>query len=140
DLAGVLHPAQVLDQRARRYKLATFEGGRVYALLGPRDAVILETEPCAGRHRTDQRFSLRGRGEPDLDLHVDTRGVELLLRTFDVAAVGHEERAVGGHEQRRRRAGEPGQVPDVRELGDEERVQLARIQPIAEPAQARRDV
>ena len=64
--------------------------------------MLLEAEPRAGRDRADEHLALRGAGEPDLDLGVGARGVELFVRALRVAAVGDEAGAVVGDEQHRR--------------------------------------
>ena len=82
DLAGVLHPAQLLDQRARGHELDAGERVGELALLRPGDAVVLEAEPRA-RSRPRARAASRcaGAGERrSRSGRVDARGVELLLR------------------------------------------------------------
>ena len=142
DLAEVLHPAQILDERARRDELGPLERGHEPALLGPGDAVLLEAEPGSGRDERGQRGVLRGRGEADLDadVGVDTGRRQLLLRLFRVAPVGHEQRVVRSHHQHGRRAGESGQVPDVRELRDEERIDVRVGEPSSQATEPRCDL
>ena len=96
DLAVVLHPAQLLDERARGHELDARERGRELALLRPRDAVLLEPEPRA-RSATAATSSSRCAApvRPISMLRVDAGGVELLVRLLGVAAVGDEQRVVG---------------------------------------------
>ena len=87
------------------------------------------------RSRARERVALCARGRADDDLGVDAGGVELLARLLGVATVGDEGRAVGPDEHQRRRSGEARQVPDVREAGDEQRVDAGgrRIGPAGGP-------
>ena len=55
-----------------------------------------------------------------------------LVEHGDVAEVGDEEQAIGGQDDDRGAAGEVGEVEDVRQRGDDERVEPARRQLAAE--------
>ncbi len=108
--------------------------------------MILEPEARTGIDRGGQQRVLGRRGEADLDADVATRArrdagvAQLLARLLGVPAVGDEQRVVAGHQQQCGRPGEPGEVPDVRELGDEQRVELLGNEALAESCDARRDV
>ena len=110
------------------------------ALLRPRDAVLLERDRSPTGAAATSSVALGRRGEADLDARVDAGRAELLVGALRVAAVGDEQRVVGRHEQHRGRTGEPGEVADVRELRDEQRVDARLGQPGAQPREARRDV
>ena len=75
----------------------------------------------AGLLRRAARACCAGHRRGDLE-GLDAGGGQLLAGLLAVATVGHEEQAVGQHEQHRGRAGEAGQVADVDEAGDEEGV------------------
>ena len=64
-------------------------------------------------------------GAGDLDFYA---GIELGLDLLGVTAVGGEEGApVGGEERRSRRTAEAREVPDVVEIGDEEPVEVLTV-------------
>ena len=142
DLTRILHPAQVLDQRAGRHELHPRERRDEAPVLRPGNALILQAEPSAGRDHRGERGVLGGGGEPDLDadVGVDAGRAELLLRLLGVAAVGDEQRVVGRDEEHRGRAGEAGEVPDVGQLGHEERVEMLGGEPLAQAREPRCDL
>ncbi len=122
-LARVLGPAQVLDQALGGDELGVGEplGGEA-ALLGPGDVVGLQAQPGdAGRGRL-QVVLLGPAGEADVEVEVDARRRQLLDGLVAVAAVGDEEQPVVGEQDDGRRAGEPGEVADVDQVGEEQGV------------------
>jgi hypothetical protein len=102
--------------------------------------VGLEAEPRRARDAIGEELLLAGRGPPDLDVGPHAGGAELAGGLLLVATVGHEAQARWLDEQQRRRAGEPGEVADVREVRDEERVALRRGQAAPQAIDPARDV
>jgi hypothetical protein len=142
DLAAILHAPEVFHQRAGRYELCSVERRDEPTLVGPADALVLEPEARSRLDQLRQRRALGRRGQADLDvdLCVDPGRAELLLRLLGVAAIGDEQRAFGRDEEHRRGSGEAGEVPDVGELGHQQRAEPLLREPFAQPAQPRRDV
>ncbi len=137
DLAGVLHSAQPFDELARGYEVDARERLGVFELLRPRDRVLLEPEPRPGVDRASKDLALDRTGGADLDVGTCTRRVELLVRTLRVAPVGDEAGAVPGDEQHAGRTGEPGQVTDIGELRDEQRIDARARDQLLQPTEAR---
>ena len=126
DLTGVLHHPEVLDQmlgRARARRPGTSRPN--VALLRPRHPVGLEPEArrSPARSRPQDLASARPACVPTPMCGVAPVAGELLGRLVPVAAVGHERaRPSAVTRSIARGAGEPGEVPDVRQAGDEQRV------------------
>ena len=135
DLAGVLHPPQVLDQALGGHQLGLGEPvGAVAALLRPGDAPRPRGRagPPAGDLRRAGAALLVGRCARSAIVGVDPGRRELARRLVAVAAVGHEHQVVGPDQQQGGRPGEPGEVADVGEVGDEQGVAAGRVE--ARPA------
>ena len=65
---------------------------------------------------------------------------DLVPRLLLVSAVGEEQSAVGGEDGLAVRAAEPGQIPDVGQAGDQERVRLELLESRGELGAPRRVV
>jgi hypothetical protein len=69
-----------------------------------------------------ERVALLGLRDTDGDVGGDARGGELRARLLGVPAVGDEEHGVAVEEHEAGRPGETGEIADVGQPGDEERV------------------
>ena len=118
-LASVLDPAQLLDQTLGGDQFGV--GQPVVgdgALAGPSDVGGLEADPTNALACLRDRVALAAECS-DLDARVDACPFELLGGLEGVAAIGNEQCVVGQHHQECSRAGEPGEVADVHEIGEQ---------------------
>jgi hypothetical protein len=107
-------------------------------LLGPGHVVGLEAEPGQpGRGLHDHVLLAL---VADLDVDVDAGGAQLLGRLLLVAAVAHEQGALGADQQQGGRAREAGQVADVDQPGDQQGITPRPVQLAPEALQPRREV
>ena len=93
-----------------------------------------------GRERGGERLALLRDRRTDLDVGVDAGRGQLLPRLGAVPAVGREHEGVGGDQEHGRAPGEPREVPHVREVRDEQRVDAGVGERGAEPCRAAGDV
>ena len=123
DLAVVLHDPQRLDEAGGRHELLHERQMRARhrPLVGPADGVRFEPEAQPGGGDAED-LVLGGHREADADVGLDAGRRELLGSLVAVAAVGDQQELVGQDQQHARRAGEAGEIADVDELRDEQRV------------------
>jgi hypothetical protein len=134
ELVGVLDPAELLDLRADGREL---KAGR--ALVQVLEELIRHAgrlEPDAG----DPQVAAAGTEvvEEARGVHGPLQVGDLVARLLVVAEVGEEPGVVGGQQQLRVRAGEPGQVADVDQAGDEHRLDVECVQALGETASSYR--
>ena len=100
----------------------------------------LESEPSITAGGLAHHIALRRLRHPHLDAGFHARRRQLLGGLFGVAPVGDEDERVVPHEDHARATGEAGEVGDVRQAGDEQRVDARRLEATAQPLGAPRDV
>ena len=123
ELLSVLDPAPTLHDVGERDERDAIAQGRAQLRVVV-DGDRLRLEPEA-RHAREEPREVVADGPPVGDA---IGAGDLVPRLLRVAAVGEEGGAVGRDQQLAVRPGEPGQVPDVDELGDEHRIGAERLQ------------
>src|SRR6185503_4862160 len=136
ELLGVLDDAQALDRAAGADELdAVAREPPELGVVAHAQVRVVEAEAhlaLVGELLGDALEQVRG------DL-ARPRLVELLGGLREVAEVGDEApRPVDAHDRRAARAGEPGQPAHVREVGDQQRVEIALAQHLGEAVGAGR--
>ena len=130
-LAGVLHLAQRLDHPGGRHHLGTPRSSSVQRRLAAQVTLSASRptrrRPARARARTASRWAA-GAADLDVDRPADPGRRHLLGRLGPVAAVGGEQGPVGGDHQHAGRAGEPGQVAHVGQVGDDQGVDLGLVE------------
>ena len=104
DLAGVLHPAQVLDRRARGHELDALEGAAAYSRWSAQ-VTLWSSRPRRRARATASASIARWSAmvRPISIARVDCRPRRAArCDCLRVPAVGDEQRVVGAHEQRSR--------------------------------------
>ena len=131
DLAVVLGPALIFDHPARRRRRPA-EGGGQPAVFTEGDLLGLHADrsPAGDQHHVVEELS---RTEAHQHLARYPGRSELLAGLLAVPAVDHQHQSIGGEDGSAGRAGEPGQPLQVRQVGDQERVEAGCGEPTPDP-------
>jgi hypothetical protein len=144
DLSGVLHPPEVLHQGGGGDEPTAHRGRQlgVVALRGPGDRRRLEPDPEPGGAAPEpagERVGL-ALGPAHLEVSRHPGCGQLGLGLLAVPGVGEEHEPIGGDQHPPGRAREPGEVADVREVGDEEDVDPGLGEPVLQPGPTASDL